>query len=799
MQFSVKKNHKWTLVVPLLAITLMTLLAGNRAQAEISQFKLENPQSGHGTRSMGNSISVDGNTMVVGAKSTDPNEIFGAGVARVYKTDDLGNWTLEAELIASDANESDYFGCSVAISGDTIVVGAFYSEGSVYLSGSAYIFKRSGGIWTEQQKLTASDGAWADHFGRAVSVSGDTVLIGAYLDDDGGNNFGSAYVFTRSGGIWTERQKLTSSDGAESDRFGNSVSLSGDTLVVGAYRDDDVTTNSGSAYVFTRSGDVWTEQQKLLASDTANSEQFAYSVSVSGDTIVVGANQDCDGKGEDIGSAYIYARSDGVWTEQQKLTADTNPMGDDHFGISVSVSNDTVVIGASRDREERDIDSGFAYIYTRSGTTWSRLSKIQATDFWAGDRFGSSVSVSGDWFGDAVSISGDTAVIGAQYDDDREGYSGSDYVFTRSDGVWTLRQKLGPSDTVRNYYFGLSVAISGDTLVIGASDSAFVFTRTNGLWTQQQKLVPSVPASYQLNALYGSSVSVSDDTVVVGATEYYEWWGGNGTAYIFTPSGDTWTEKMKLTASDAESGDEFGYALAVEKGQILAGARRKDAPERHSGAAYVFEITHPVVFETDGTPDATFEGSTMQTVGLGDDCVSVTAKAPAGYKFVKWTVDGADYSTDRTLTVTDVFSTMTLTAVFSDQLLPGALTHSGGVKLVLPNIILSSGSDTEATLKVWNAGDLDLEITTATVMGEGFSLLAPATGYPILLRSSELFPGDIQEFSIGFDRTQLATPNAPGTFTGLLTLIGDDPTILELETTILNNASPASAGDWILY
>ena len=274
----------------------------------------------------------------------------------------------------------------------------------------------------EQAKLTASDGESNDQFGYSVAVSGDgnTAVIGAYGDDDGGTNAGSAYVFVRSGSSWTQQAKLTASDGAASDFFGRSVVISGDgnTAVIGADGDDDGGIDSGSAYVFTRSGSSWTQQAKLTASDGASSYHFGRSVAVSGDgnTAVIGAI----GVDEGRGSAYVFVRSGSSWTQQAKLTA-SDGASEDQFGWSVAVSGDgnTAVIGSYADDDGGD-RSGSAYVFSRSGSSWTQQAKLTASDRAANDYFGWSVAVSGD---------GNTAVIGSYADDDRGGGSGSAYIF----------------------------------------------------------------------------------------------------------------------------------------------------------------------------------------------------------------------------------------------------------------------------------------------------------------------------------------------------------------------------------
>ena len=378
----------------------------------------------------------------------------------------------EKKLTASDAAKGDYFGWSISISGDTALVGAPYATlagapgTSGNHAGSAYIFVRSGKSWSQQAKIMASDAAGDVFFGWSVSISGDTALIGARYDDGAGTRSGSAYVFVRNGTNWTQQAKLTASDAAAFDFFGWSVSISGDTAVVGAYRDDDGGFNSGSAYVYLRSGKSWSQQAKLTASDAATEDEFGHSVAISGDTAVVGARND-DDAGYNSGSAYVFARSGKTWSQQAKLTAGDAALKDE-FGHSVAISVATAVVGAYRDQDAGK-DSGSAYVFARSGTTWSQQQKIKA-----------SAGAPGDMFGWSVSISGDTAVVGARSDD----VTGTAYVFVRGGSSWYQSKKLTASDAAAFDYYGESVSISGATVVVGArgdddgggsSGSAYVY------------------------------------------------------------------------------------------------------------------------------------------------------------------------------------------------------------------------------------------------------------------------------------------------------------------------------------
>jgi phosphopantetheinyl transferase len=213
----------------------------------------------------------------------------------------------ETKITTDDAAAQDCFGYSVSISGDYAVVGAYQDDDGGYSSGSAYIFVRDGDDWTQQAKLTTDDAAVEDHFGWSVSISGDYAVVGAHGDDDDGEASGSAYIFVCDGANWIEQAKLTADDATGGDYFGFSVSISGDYAVVGAHLDDDGGDCSGSAYIFVRDGTDWTEQAKLTADDAAERDFLGWSVSISGDYTVVGAwRDDDDDDGEDSGSAYIY-------------------------------------------------------------------------------------------------------------------------------------------------------------------------------------------------------------------------------------------------------------------------------------------------------------------------------------------------------------------------------------------------------------------------------------------------------------------------------------------------------------
>ena len=367
----------------------------------------------------------------------------------------------QQQLTAADGAAFDQFGAAVAISNDTAVVGSPYDTvGANTHQGSVYVFVRSGNTWTQQAQLFANDGAAGDEFGWSVAIDGDTIVVGADADDVFANtDQGSAYVFTRSGTTWAQQAHLFANDGSARDRdyFGNAVAVQGNTAIVGAYLNDSFNVNQGSAYVFVRSGTAWSLQQHLFAADGTTADEFGSSVALDGDTAVVGAWSDSIGANFQQGSAYVFVRVGTTWSQQAKLTA-VDGQAQDFFGVSVSISSDTVVAGSDWHDIGGNNNQGAAYIFVRSGTTWSQQQQLIASDGAANDEFGHSVA-----------IIANMAVVGAWMDDVVSAVDqGSAYVFTRSGTAWTEQQQLAGTDSTAGDQFGTSVALSGSTLIAGA-------------------------------------------------------------------------------------------------------------------------------------------------------------------------------------------------------------------------------------------------------------------------------------------------------------------------------------------
>ncbi|MGH9936498.1 MAG: hypothetical protein ACREAM_09640, partial [Blastocatellia bacterium] len=557
------------------------------------------------------------------------------------------DWTLQQMLTANDGEAGEQFGGAAAISGDTLVIGAPLDKTPTNAAqGSVYVFVRSNGVWTFQRKLTAPDGAANDQFGEAVAISGATVVAGAFAADvNGKGNQGAAYVFVRTNGVWSFQQKLTAPDGEANDQFGESVALSGNTVIAGALLDDiNNIVDAGSAYVFVRSGNVWSQQQKLTGMHligVAQADLFGAGVAVNGDTAVIGVPLFNVSGRNDQGLAAVFVRAGSVWTPQSLLIASDGAAGDG-FGCSVALNGETALIGANYD----DIvapsgavaqEQGSAYLFTRAGATWTQRQQLTALDGAAREYFGQTVALNGDravvgaphakvgenlsqgavylygcayarpqtltnrereagnYFGAAVAMDSLFAVVGDPNDTVNGGRArGSAYVFQRQGAHWEFVQQLFAPDGNQGDQFGRSVAISGFTIVVGAPNksfpnapragTAYIFTLTGGAW----KHTPYPATSAFIDQQVGTSVAVYDDLIAIGIP------GGvseAGLVEIYRYVGTRWERDGTLLADDYKSKDRFGAAVALYGNRLIAGAPSVRDLESSKGAAYVFERT----------------------------------------------------------------------------------------------------------------------------------------------------------------------------------------------------------------
>lgn len=390
--------------------------------------------------------------------------------------------TEQQVIYANDASKGSLFGNSIALSDNILVVGANHeaSDGRKQLdeAGAVYVFRRSGFSWNQIAKLTASDAKEGDKFGSSVAVSEDTIVVGLGNDPKKlGRKINVVYVFTKPATGWqdsTERCTLITTSGKAQNLFGHSVGVSGDTIVVGAPKSGA----AGAAFVFTKPASGWEDSiksAKITPSDGQNGDLFGWSVGISKDTIVVGASAESGGSGDPLssaGAAYVFVKSGKNWknsTEDAKLTA-SDAQNYDEFGYSVAISDDTIVVGALYERGGSGdplINAGAAYVFKKSPSGWKNGTETA--------KLSASNAHSHDMFGKSVAISHDTIVVGAQAGDIRKKRSlagpGAAYLFTKPLSGWknsTESYYLSPSDAQAKDAFGISVAISGNNIAVGA-------------------------------------------------------------------------------------------------------------------------------------------------------------------------------------------------------------------------------------------------------------------------------------------------------------------------------------------
>ena len=463
--------------------------------------------------------SVGGVGSPDGLSPVDWNALKRAHVRSMFPEDGVRQ---RAYLKASNTDLGDLLGWSVAVSGDTVIVSAIGedsqstgangddSDDSAPSSGAVYVYVRQGTEWIQQAYLKASNSDSVDQFGLSISIDEDTLVAGARLEashatgvngNEADNSLfraGAAYVFVREDGVWSQQAYLKASNTESGDQFGYSVSVSGDTIVVGANGEDSAAAGidgdgndnsapaSGAAYVFERTGTTWSQVAYLKASNPDAGDEFGDAVSISGDTIAIGARTESSASGDPLdnsvpgsGAVYVFHRAGGTWSQEAVLKAD-NAGPSDWFGFSVSASDETILVGAiGEDGGTSEIDgldddaapgAGAAYIFVRESLgVWSQQAKLKASN-----------TESNDAFARRVSVSGNIAVVGAHnedsgsngpdgdQDDNGSTNSGAAYVFERIEGVWYHRSYLKASNAGIDDSFGWWVAVSGSTVVVGS-------------------------------------------------------------------------------------------------------------------------------------------------------------------------------------------------------------------------------------------------------------------------------------------------------------------------------------------
>ena len=594
----------------------------------------------------GAAVSLSAEWAVVGAPGNDNAGGSYAGAVYVFRLF-AGSWTQKEKLLATGGAASDSFGGSVSVYGDYIVAGAHKGDGAVVDSGAVYTFyathiNTKTSYWTQGAKLVAPAGAFRDYFGASVSLTSNAVMIGAYGDDEAGDLAGAVYTFRRSGSVYSQPEKLLADDATAGDWFGWKVSIDGDRALISTAHDDNLAgdvEDMGSAYIFDRVAAVWSQTQKLYPDESSTDYSFGNSISLSGDRAVIGNYGDTspvdDVVGIKVGSAYVFDlnTSSGVWQQTDKLIASDYDKWDE-FGRAVAVSGDRLIIGAPKE-DSAGADAGAAYTFSYDGSNWDQTQKLKIFPDYELNRFGTAVSYqpgraivgaygndfygedagsaeifelsaegiwqhtatlyakdaeAGDRFGFSVDLGNNVAIVGASLEDSEGSNAGAAYIFeyiepAGADPYWRQLVKLtaGTAST----QFGISVGISTNQAVVGApynqgTGTAYTFVRGAGVWPRTQ-LAPTGLAS---SDNFGLSVSIDEPWLIVGANGS-GLTNNQGSAYIFNLNNDLWSQTKILTADDGTTGDSFGQSVSLRQERTIVGAPTMD-PIR--GAAYIFDL-----------------------------------------------------------------------------------------------------------------------------------------------------------------------------------------------------------------
>ncbi|XOV78695.1 MAG: FG-GAP repeat protein [Aestuariibacter sp.] len=357
-----------------------------------TQYKLL-PDDGKATDHFGFSVAIDGTTALIGAYKADAKNVPDSGAAYVYSLGSAG-WEQQAKLVAEPAHADDTLGGNVALKNHMAMLGVRNRDDKGADAGAVFAFERKANSWSQTQILTAIDAKPGDAFGQSIALTERFLVIGAPHSDSPDKDTGSAYVYIRDKNTWQFQGKLTAKDGAAGDLFGISVAIDGDTILVGADLNDEKAENAGAVYVFVFDGKQWGQQAKLMAEDGANTDIFGVRVALLGDTALISARRDdIEDVGVDVGSAYIFERIKNKWIQTQKLVAPDGET-DDRFGRGVALNNEIALITAMQD-DTNGTDTGALYVFKKQQGQWQLISKVVASDGAIEDRFGWNVALSG--------------------------------------------------------------------------------------------------------------------------------------------------------------------------------------------------------------------------------------------------------------------------------------------------------------------------------------------------------------------------------------------------------------------
>lgn len=539
---------------------------------------------------IGARISAYGNLMVLGVPMDRVGDVFEQG--SIYVHERAGDrWPRPVRLVAPDGFQGQGFGSSVAVWGNRVVVAATKTEHALSGDDAVYIYERGGAGWTLQARLTAPEPNLGLGFGTDVAISGDTVIIGAASTIGRGVD-GRCYIFRRIGGNWLREATLNILE--LTSTFGHAVALDGNIAVIGAPKEDVSAARNGRVFVFERVGTQWVRRGEPVIQQTGNLSRildFGADVAISGATIVVGAPSS-ERNGSPTGASFAFVRTGDQWIQQSIPLFDPAGTSGDYSGGAVAVLGDLALVGAPQDNANGILGAGSALLFQRTGTAWNHIAQPFLPDAGSDDEFGT-----------AVALANGLAIVGAPRSRSYGGTPqvGKVYTFGVVQSSWQLLDRLQLPDGANQDQFGYRMAIDRDTLLVAApfqergevdqAGGVYVYRRRDDDWALEAQLVgPSTP---MLGDWFGWSVALRGDTAVVGGIYVDGEVADAGAVYVFTRNGSSWTQTATLRSPLQTAFENFGSSVAIDQlseNRLIVGAWRATADATaFAGAAYVFE------------------------------------------------------------------------------------------------------------------------------------------------------------------------------------------------------------------
>ena len=639
------------------ALGLLCILATSTASAQYTRTKIANPYFWGSAKGLGSSVSLSGNTMVIGAPTADTVGGTGAGLVEVHRDNGSGEWIRTAQLTSPYPAENGSFGRVVAASGDMIIVGApgtgggftspsfvhcFRQSGfqwvctqtlinpastngptfgsalsladdvlivgsdgekvGAFVRGAVYVYRLQDGFWAQEFTLTGPDTGSQTDYGTSVAIEGDVAMVGSPLEGTGG----VVHILERIDGLWTTTGQLIPEAGAVSARFGSSIVLHGGVALVGAPRDDAGAVDSGSAYLFRRGVGGWDQESKFLPSSPSASALFGSNVGLSDSLLLVGATT---GGASGSGATYVYESDGTQWTPSAELSEFVTPTSGTHFGAALALDGGRALVGAPL-----NFGVGTAYLLSKPDGDWVEDWRVSSLGTAGGNRFGR-----------AVAVSGNTIMASAPRYRATDGESGIIHVLGRSSAGWRIVESVPrPADDPTSGEFGAALAMDGDFAIVGqpthVGPGALVLRRTGGSWSPFQTFEPPVTVE---SAYSGDSVAVSGDRLLVG--QYGNLLGpvAPGFSSTYTFDGDAFSLEETIGVSDSAG----GFVVALSGDTALVGNLR-------ANIAHVFRFIDGTGWELEGDllPPATATGSQFgREVAIDGDVAVVGSEGEAFY------------------------------------------------------------------------------------------------------------------------------------------------------------------------